>query len=247
MTGPSPDPMVAGDRQNTGRGRPGFKLDLARCVGCGACVLACRIENQLPMGVSWRRVLQVNQPRIGGGPTYHLSVACHHCENPPCVRACPSGALKKGPDGLVSLDSGRCIGCRYCEMACPFGAPSFDVDAGVMTKCHLCHHRLAEGSSPACVAACPTEALGYMPSHGGERAAGSKDEEERAEERQAEERKAEERKAFAPAAGIPGFGDPTGARPGYWVADPGGTIRSEWFLEVKALLGMEGEGPHDPA
>jgi hypothetical protein len=86
-----------------------------------------------------------------------------------------------------------------------------------------------------------------MPSHGGERAAGSKDEEERAEERQAEERKAEERKAFAPAAGIPGFGDPTGARPGYWVADPGGTIRSEWFLEVKALLGMEGEGPHDPA
>jgi len=236
MTGPAPDRVVADDRQTTGRGRPGFKVDLARCVGCGACVLACRIENQLPMGVSWRRVLQVNQPRIGGGPTYHLSVACHHCENPPCVRACPSGALKKGLDGLVSLDSGRCIGCRYCEMACPFGAPSFDVDAGVMTKCHLCHHRLAEGSSPACVAACPTEALEYMPPRGGERTAKSKDEEE----------KAEEEKAFAPAPDIPGFDDPAGARPGYWVADPGGAIRSRWFLELKALLGQEREGPHDP-
>jgi anaerobic dimethyl sulfoxide reductase subunit B (iron-sulfur subunit) len=232
MTGPSPDRMVAGDRQTTGRGRTGFELDLARCVGCGACVLACRMENQLPMGVSWRRVLQVNQPRIGGGPTYHLSVACHHCENPPCVGACPSGALKKGSDGLVLLDSDRCIGCRYCEMACPFGAPSFDVDARVMTKCHLCHHRLAEGSSPACVVACPTEALGYIPPHGGERVANSKDRMEN---------------AFAPAADIPGFGDPAGAGPGLWMADPGGRIRSRWFLELKALLGQETEGSHDPA
>ncbi|MCJ7628229.1 MAG: 4Fe-4S dicluster domain-containing protein, partial [Longimicrobiales bacterium] len=144
MNGPPLPLQVAGPV------RPGFKLDLARCVGCGACVLACRIENRLPAAVSWRRILHVNGPRIGGGPTYHLSVACHHCENPPCARACPSGALRKRSDGLVLLEAERCLGCRYCQMACPFGAPSFDAAAGVVTKCHLCHHRLAQGFPPAC-------------------------------------------------------------------------------------------------
>jgi len=226
MIGPRFAPPVAGPA------RPGFKLDLARCVGCGACVLACRIENQLPTGVYWRRVLQVNRPRIGGGPTYHLSVACHHCLTPPCASACPSGALEKRQDGLVLLDSERCIGCRYCEMACPFGAPSFDAAGGVMTKCHLCHHRLAQGSSPACVTACPTEALEYVPPDAGEGAE--------------KERGARDR-AFGPAADIPGFGDPTGVKPGFWVADPGGAIRSEWFLELKTLLRLQTEEPDDPA
>jgi len=225
MTGPRPAPEVASP------GRPGFKLDLARCVGCGACVLACRIENELPTGVSWRRVLQVNRPRIRGGPTYHLSVACHHCENPPCVRACPSGAMNRTPDGLVILETDRCIGCRYCEMACPFGAPSFDTAAGVMTKCHLCHHRLAIGESPACVTACPTGALGCVPPG--------------AEERTPQEQGGGEG-AYAPAVEIPGFGDPAGAGPGFWVADPGGALRSQWFLDLKALLGLSTEEPDDP-
>ena len=214
-------------------GKAGFTLDLARCVGCGACVMGCRIENGLPVGVSWRRILQVNQPRIGGGPSFHLSVACHHCENPPCAKACPSGALKKSSDGLVLLESDRCIGCRYCEMACPFGAPSFDSQAGVMTKCHLCHHRLAEGSPPACVAACPTKALGFIhPSEvdGGVRGEGPAGE-----------------KLFTPAPDIPGFVDPAGAGPGFWVADPGGTIRIQWFLELKTIMGLQTEEPHDPA
>ncbi|MFH1762567.1 MAG: 4Fe-4S dicluster domain-containing protein [Gemmatimonadota bacterium] len=203
MTGPPPTLQVAAPV------RPGFKLDLARCVGCGACVLACRIENQLPAAVSWRRTLQVNGPRIGGGPTYHLSVACHHCENPPCTRACPSGALRKRADGLVLLDADRCLGCRYCQMACPFGAPSFDAAVGVVTKCHLCHHRLAQGLPPACVAACPTEALGHIPTGG-------------QEEAREEARKEAREGVYGPGIGIPGFGDPAGANPGFWVADPGG-------------------------
>ncbi len=226
MSGPHLAPQVAGP------GRPGFTLDLARCVGCGACVLACRIENDLPTGVSWRRILQVNRPRIGGGPTYHLSVTCHHCENPPCAVACPSGAIKKTSDGLVLLETDRCIGCRYCEMACPFGAPSFDAAKGVMTKCHLCHHRSAMGLSPACVTACPTGALGCSPP-GAEDGAQAKD--------------GPGEGAFGPAVGIPGFGDPAGAGPGFWVSDPGGALRSEWFLDLKALLGLSTEETDDPA
>ena len=244
MTGPHGASGVVGQL------RPGFKLDLGRCVGCGACVLGCRIENQLPTGVSWRRVLQVNRPRIGGGPTYHLSVACHHCENPPCVRGCPSGALEKRPDGLVLLESDRCIGCRYCEMACPFMALSYDTRAGVMTKCHLCHHRLAQGLAPACVEACPTGALGHFQPDswdGAGQAGEARDEADTRMEADARMEADTTGKAFGLAIDIPGFGDPAGADPGFWVADPGGAIRSEWFLELKALLGLQMEEPDDPA
>jgi Fe-S-cluster-containing dehydrogenase component len=224
------------DRHVSRAARPGFSLDLARCVGCGACVLGCRIENQLPAEVSWRRIIQVNRSRIGGGPTYHLSVACHHCENPPCVTACPSRALEKRPDGLVLLAANRCIGCRYCEMACPFGAPSFDPDAGVVTKCHLCHHRLEEGLTPACVAACPTGALGHAlsPDESGEPEPGMPGVPPLVP-------------TLVPASGTPGFGDPAGAGPGFWVAAPGGAIRSRWYSELSALLGRKKEEPHGSA
>ena len=201
-------------------GRPGFQLDLGRCVGCGACVLACRIENGLSAGVSWRRVLPVNGPRVDGGPTYHLSVACHHCLNPPCVLACPTGALEKRSDGIVVLGSDRCIGCRYCEMACSFGAPAFDTRTGIMTKCHLCHHRLAEGLDPACVVACPTEALEYTGT-GLESSA-------------------------VRATDTPGFGDPAGAEPGFWVVEPGGAARSKWYAKLKSLLGLNVEDSDEP-
>ena len=157
--GATPAPPPAHGVVATPRPKAAFILDLGRCVGCAACVLACRLENGWDSETPWRRVLPLNLRRRPGGPTYFLSVACHHCEHPACVAACPSSAYEKRADGIVVHHAGRCIGCRYCEMACPFGAPRYSAAAGTVTKCHLCSPRLDRREPPACVAACPTEAL----------------------------------------------------------------------------------------
>jgi anaerobic dimethyl sulfoxide reductase subunit B (iron-sulfur subunit) len=190
----------------------GFRLDLSRCVGCGACALACRIENRLPAEVAWRRIVPLNLARHSKGPTYFFSLACHHCEDPPCARGCPSGALEKRADGVVLLHSDRCLGCRYCEMACPFGAPAYDPGAGVMTKCHLCFHRLEDGRLPACVSACPTEALRYGPP-----LSDGQDGSVRAHQ-------------------VPGFVDPGDARPALGLGPPGGEIRSERYESLQKFV-----------
>jgi Fe-S-cluster-containing dehydrogenase component len=188
----------------------GFLLDLHRCVGCGACVLACRIENGRVEAPAWRRVVPLNLRRQPAGPTYFLSVACHHCEDPACLRGCPSGAYEKRPDGIVVHHDDRCLGCRYCEMACPFGAPHYDADRGVMSKCHLCAPRIDEGRLPACVAACPTEALRFRPAEAvGEQAAAEL---------------------------VPGFADPAACRPSIRFVPPGGAKRAELFASLREAL-----------
>lgn len=189
--------------------RSGFLLDLGRCVGCSACVLACRLENGWSSENPWRRVLPLNLRRRPGGPTYFLSVACHHCENPACLAACPSRAYEKRADGIVIHHEERCIGCRYCEMACPFGAPRYDAAKGVMTKCHFCHHRLDAGDQPACVAACPTEALRACPG-------------------------AEPRTGSRPL--IPGFADPAGCSPNIRFVEPRGRRRAALYERLRARL-----------
>jgi anaerobic dimethyl sulfoxide reductase subunit B (iron-sulfur subunit) len=84
-----------------------------------------------------------------------------HCEQPICVEVCPTKAMTKGSDGIVLIDAGRCIGCRYCEWACPYGAPQFDESSGTMTKCDLCADHLAVDNAPACVSACQMRVLDY--------------------------------------------------------------------------------------
>lgn len=143
-------------------GSPAFLFDPNRCTGCAACVLACSTENGLAWGRSWRQIVPFNPERRPGVPSFHLSLACNHCDEAPCVAHCPTGAMTRDPrTGAVAVDEARCIGCRYCAWVCPYDAPRFGEERGVMTKCTLCNHRLLEGRAPACVEACPTDALGF--------------------------------------------------------------------------------------
>lgn len=148
-----------------------FYFDASACNGCKACVIACKSKNQLPVGVNWRRVHQYG----GGGwtpdpdePTlirpngifaYSMSISCMHCARPACMEACPAGGITKRPDGVVVMDSSRCVGCRYCEWACPYGAPQFDQKTGVASKCNMCIDLIEQGQKPYCVAACVMRAL----------------------------------------------------------------------------------------
>ncbi len=145
-----------------------FYFDASACIGCKACQVACQDKNNLPAGMTWRRVFN-----YGGGSwvakgaalvpnnifNYYVSTTCMHCQDPLCAQACPAAAITKREDGVVLIDQTKCIGCRYCEWACPYGAPVFDSTAGVMTKCTLCQDLLAQGEEPACVASCPMRAL----------------------------------------------------------------------------------------
>jgi anaerobic dimethyl sulfoxide reductase subunit B (iron-sulfur subunit) len=93
--------------------------------------------------------------------TYSISLACMHCENPACVQVCPTAAITKRADGVVLINQDQCVGCRYCEWACPYGAPQFSEAKGVMTKCTFCEDLLAQGQNPACVDACPMRAIEF--------------------------------------------------------------------------------------
>jgi anaerobic dimethyl sulfoxide reductase subunit B len=149
----------------------GFYIDTSICVGCKACQAACKDNYNLPIGVIWRRVIE-----YGGGswvdkngikvPSnifgYFVPLSCLHCIDPACVKVCPSGGMyKREEDGIVLVDQKKCIGCRYCEWACPYGAPQFNAEMGVMTKCTLCVERLQEGKNPVCVDACPMRAIHF--------------------------------------------------------------------------------------
>lgn len=149
----------------------GFFFDQAKCTGCKACAIACKDKHDLPVGVTWRRVVEYTGGFWRENPleqtfnadifTYYTSISCNHCTDAICVEVCPSRAMHKGDNGIVSVDPKVCIGCRYCQMACPYSAPQFDAAKGVMTKCDFCADLLAVGGTPACVAACPSRALDF--------------------------------------------------------------------------------------
>ncbi len=125
-------------------------LDTTKCVGCGACRGACTIRNNLPENSSYIYILARDE---GSAPRF-LPVQCQHCANPPCAQACPTRATYRREDGVVMIDEKLCVGCKYCEVACPYQARTFDEKRGVVDKCWLCLDRVLEGGTPACVDAC---------------------------------------------------------------------------------------------
>ena len=136
-----------------------FILDLRRCFGCHGCTAACANVNMTSADVFWREVGKL-PPHDGASDLTWLSLSCNHCANPPCVDACPSNALvKREEDGIVLHLEERCLGCRYCQMACPYDAIRWDAAKGIVSKCHFCHERLEEGAEPACVETCFAGAL----------------------------------------------------------------------------------------
>lgn len=140
--------------------RLGFAFDTNKCTGCNACQIACIIENQLDFSTHWRQVVTFNEHHHPEIPVFHLSMACNHCVDPPCMKYCPALAYFKDVKyETVQIDTKKCIGCKYCSWVCPYDAPEYQKNTGVVTKCTLCQTRLEENLNPACVALCPTDAL----------------------------------------------------------------------------------------
>lgn len=149
------------------RGKPGVKryamvIDLRRCIGCDACMVACKAEFDVPLGVfrTW-----VPYKVVGKYPNVKkqfMPRLCNHCDNPPCVRACPVGATYKVEDGgFVLQNYDRCIGCKACMASCPYNARfmlpksrTYTDITSVVDKCTFCHHRVTQGLAPACVQTC---------------------------------------------------------------------------------------------
>jgi len=155
-----------------------FLCDVERCIDCNGCVVACKEGHHIPVGVNRRRVISINQGEMG---EKSISVACMHCSDAPCIAVCPVDAIYQRDDGIVLVSKKTCIGCGYCFMACPFGAPQFPSGQvfgarGAMDKCTFCaggpeetnspaekklygQNRIAEGKVPLCAAMCATKAL----------------------------------------------------------------------------------------
>ena len=169
----------AAGAEASGAVRWGMLIDLGRCDnGCNDCVSACSKENGLrgfgrpETDAQWIRKVDIRNPQTGHSKS--LPVMCQHCEDPPCVDVCPTGASFKRADGIVLVNKHTCIGCRYCMMACPYKARSFvhevleDQKAhaprgkGTVESCTLCVHRIDEDRQPACVEACSDTGGGAM-------------------------------------------------------------------------------------
>ncbi len=162
----------------------GMIIDIEKCIGCGTCVKACKDENNVLNQPghfrTWveRYVIDpadMEHPKVDspngaydGFPDLdvdvnHLKIffvpkLCNHCEHSPCTQVCPVGATFDGPDGVVLVDTQRCLGCRYCVQACPYGCRYIDERTHTVDKCSLCYHRITKGLTTACCETCPTGA-----------------------------------------------------------------------------------------
>jgi dimethyl sulfoxide reductase iron-sulfur subunit len=159
--------------------RYGLIVDLNTCTGCMTCVLACKQENLTRPGVQWAKILEIENAAFDH--ITYMRHACMHCDDPPCVNACPSKAITKRADGIVVIDQKKCVGSKACLDSCPYGVPRLNTNKeyfpgetlpfekntpayrvqipGKASKCTLCAHRVDQGRVPACVEGCPSKAL----------------------------------------------------------------------------------------
>lgn len=160
--------------------RLGMVIDLKRCMGCYGCVTSCKAEHGTPPGVFFARVIKREDGVFPAVSKLLLPVLCNHCDDAPCVSACPTGASHYAEHGIVDIDKDVCVGCRACMMACPYNNRYYNDETrnyfgdagptlyelartarhpeGVVMKCNFCRDRLAEGKDPACVSNCPSKA-----------------------------------------------------------------------------------------
>jgi len=187
-TRPGAGPEELAPAQEIEKGRYwGFVVDTTKCIGCGKCVLACKMENNVPMEPEYNRTwveryviteegeVYVDSPEAGIYgfaeerfnlkyknlhivKSYFVPKLCNQCLRPPCVQVCPVRATYQTEDKVVLVDRERCIGCRYCIQACPYGARFLHPQLRVADKCTWCYHRIHKGLKPACVEACPVGA-----------------------------------------------------------------------------------------
>lgn len=157
----------------------GMVIDLRRCIGCDTCTIACKATNATSRGIMWNRVLKYETGKYPDSKLNFLPVTCMHCQEPECEKVCPTGATTRREDGIVIVDRDKCIGCRYCMVACPYAARYFfdesrtyypqyttayekmkqeNRELGTVQKCDFCLERVEQGLQPACVVACPTSA-----------------------------------------------------------------------------------------
>lgn len=142
--------------------RYGMVIDTTKCIGCEACTVACKAENDTPDG-HWRTRINVlaTDAQDEAPAMRFVKWACMHCAEAPCVNVCPTNASYHLADGTVVIDPARCVGCKYCVIACPYNARYFAEERGLPDKCDRCQDRLAQGLQPACVTTCVARAISF--------------------------------------------------------------------------------------
>lgn len=157
---PSAAPRLIPSRQPGPGEQYRFHFDMAKCIGCKCCEVACNEQNGNPAHIHWRRVGEIEAGEYPFTQRLHLSMGCNHCVEPACLKGCPVEAYSKDAlTGLVLHSADACIGCQYCTWNCPYGVPQFNEERGVVGKCDMCHGRLQQDREPACVNACPEQAI----------------------------------------------------------------------------------------
>jgi len=137
----------------------GFVIDHSKCIGCHACTVACKAENNVPLGSFRTWVKYTERGRFPDVKRSFAVLRCNQCTDAPCITICPVRALSKRPDGIVDVDPAACIGCKACMQGCPYDALYLNDASGTAEKCHFCAHRVEVGLAPACAVVCPTEAI----------------------------------------------------------------------------------------